>query len=203
MCTPFWLLRPISPYHMIHTPKNRAANPLVIDDFGIQISTSILAAGIYAAVLLGCYLTWLPEYLAIHFDGIRDLSAIYDPTFLTMAFSFVPLGYAAKTFLFTPSMAQKADEAEKEVKDDTKEFDGATATLEETLVHNHLLPRSKRVRTLAKRTAALMTVSSVHTFIHTYGALDGAESIGAAGWSSVWALAALLIGVAFAVIGDV
>ena len=198
-CLPFYLLRDRSAFHNLHTPKGAVANRTVIDDWGVQISTSMLAAGVYGVVVFASFGTWLPSYLVTHFEGIRDISTLYDSTFPFLIAFFVPAGFAAKTFLFTPTMAAKRGPAEEEA---TATFDPENSTLGETFVYN-FWGYSKRVKTLITRTAALVTVSSVHTWLHTYGAVEGAEGFGAVGWASVWALAALLTSAAYLVVGDV
>ena len=195
---PFYLLRISSSVHSIQTPKGVAANRSVINDFGIQISTSLLAASIYGVVVLGSFGTWLPVYLVTHFDGIRDISALYEANFPLVAGGFIPVGFAAKVFLFTPATAAKPDAHDKS----TAAFNPETATLYETIMYN-LWGYSKRTRTMIKRTATLVTVSGLHTWLQTYASVEGAEGFGAAGWSSVWAVAAMLTGVAFWWVADV
>ena len=101
-------------------------------------------------------------------------------------------------FLFTPATAAKADKHDKK----TATFNPTTATLGETVVYN-LWGYSHRTRTLIKRTATLVVVGGAHTVLQTYGSLEGAELLGAVGWSSVWGLAAALTGAAFVWVGDV
>ena len=198
-CAPFYAFRKLSPYHKFTTPKGAAANRSIIDDIGVQVSTSLLAAGIYGLVVYGSFLSWLPSYLVIHFEGIRDISALYDSTFPAIIAVFIPIGFAAKTFLFTPTLAALPDEKEERA---IKRFDPETATLKETFVFN-VWGHSKRVKTLLVRTATLIVVGGVHTWLHTYGAVEGAEGFGAVGWSSVWALAALVTALAYLFVGDV
>lgn len=195
---PFYSLKVSSSIHSIKTPKGVAANRSVINDTGVQIYTSLLAAGIYTVVVFGSYGTWLPVYLVTHFDGMRDISAAYSPNFPWLILSFLPTGFAAKVFLFTPATAAKADQHDKE----TAAFNPETATLGETVVYN-LWGYSHRARTLIKRTITLVAVGGVHTMLQTYGSLEGADLLGAAGWSSVWGLAATLTGAAFLWVGDV
>lgn len=195
---PFYSLKVSSSIHSIKTPKGVAANRSVINDTGVQVYTSLLAAGIYTVVVFGSYGTWLPVYLVTHFDGMRDISAAYSPNFPWLILSFLPTGFAAKVFLFTPATAAKTDEHDKE----TAAFNPETATLGETVVYN-LWGYSHRARTLIKRTTTLVAVGGVHTMLQTYGSLEGAEFLGAAGWSSVWGLAATLTGAAFLWVGDV
>jgi len=187
-----------SSIHSIKTPKGVAANRTVINDYGVQVSTSVFAAGIYGVVVLASYLTWLPEYLVNHFDGIRDISGVHNTNFPWLVCSYVPMGFAAKVFIFTSSTAAKPDAYDKEI----ARFDPETATLVETVIYN-LWGYPKRTRTVIKRTATVVAVSGLHTWLQTYVVIEGAEGLGAAGWSSVWAVAASLTGVAFWWVGDV
>ena len=195
---PFYSLKVSSSIHSIKTPKGVAANRSVINDTGVQIYTSLLAAGIYTVVVFASYGPWLRNFIAIHFDGLPDISAAYNTNFPWLILSFLPTGFAAKVFLFTPATAAKADRYDKKI----AAFDPKTATLGETVAYN-LWGYSHRARILIKRTATLVAVGTVHTIIQTYGSLEGAEFLGAAGWSSVWGLAAALTGAAFLWVGDV
>ncbi|KAK4690277.1 hypothetical protein P7C71_g6476, partial [Lecanoromycetidae sp. Uapishka_2] len=182
----------------IKTPKGVAANRTVINDYGVQASTSVFAAGIYGVIVSASYATWLPEYLINHFDGIRDISILHNSNFTWLMASYLPIGFAAKVFIFTPSTAAKPDAYDKEI----ARFNPETATLGETVMYN-LWGFSKRTRTLIKRTATIVAVSGMHTWFQTYVSLEGAELFGAVGWSSVWATAAVWTGVAFWWVGDV
>lgn len=195
---PFYSLKVSSSVHSVITPRGIAANRSVINDFGVQTYISLLAASVYGVVVFGSFGSWLPVYLVTHFDGIKDISALHNANFLFLIASFVPVGFAAKLFLFTPSQAAKADKYDKE----TANFNPETATFGETLLYN-LWGYSHRSRQLAKRTATLVAVGGLHTWLQTYATVEGAEALGAAGWSSVWALAATLTGVAFLWVGDV
>ena len=186
------MLKVSSSIHSLRTPKGVAANRSIINDFGVQITTSLLAAGIYGVVVLASYSTWLPIYLVTHFDGIRDITAIHNKNFAYLAGSFLPLGFAAKVLLFTPATASKPDAHDKEV----AKFNPEIATLGETVWYN-VWGYSKRTRTLIKRTATLVAVAGLQTSCQTFVAIEGAELFGAIGWSSVWALATIFTGVAF------
>ena len=195
---PFYTLKVSSSIHSIKTPKGVAANRSVINDYQVQIFTSLLATGIYAVVVFGSYTSWLPVYLVTHFDGIRDISTLHNNNFPYIIASYLPIGFAAKMFLFTPSEAAKPDSHDKEI----AKFNPETATLSETVIFN-LWGYSKRTRTLMKRTATLAAVSGLHTYLQTYVSLEGTEALGAAGWSSVWALAATVTGAVYCWVGDV
>ena len=195
---PFYTLKVSSSIHSIKTPKGVAANRSVINDYGVQVYTSLLAAGIYTVVIFGSYSSGLRIFLATHFDGLPDISAAYSQNLPWLILSFLPTGLAAKMFLFTPATAAKADKHDKQ----TAAFNPETATLGETVMYN-LWGFSHRARILIKRTATLVAVGTAHTVIQTYGSLEGAEFSGAVGWSSMWGLAATLTGAAFLWVGDV
>lgn len=195
---PFRLLKVSSSIHSIKTPKGVAANRIVINDFGVQVYASLFAAGIYGVIVSASYVTWLPVYLINHFDGIRDISIIHNRNFPWLMASYIPMGFAAKVFMFTPSTAAKPDAYDKEI----AKFNPESATLSQTVIYN-FWGFSKRTRTLIKRTATVVVVGGLHTWLQTYVSLEGAEAFGAAGWSSVWAIAATWVGVAFWWVADV
>lgn len=198
---PFYMLRGTLAYHHVTTPRHAGvANRSIIDDAGVQITTSVLASVVYAVVLFFSYGTWLPAYLVTHFAGIRDISALYESTLPYLIAFCIPMGFAAKTFLFTPTMAV-TDSAGSE-DDQIVKFDPETSGLYDTVLHN-VWDYSPRNKVLIQRTAALLTVASVHTWLHTYGAVEGAEGFGALGWTGIWAGAGVLTAIAFSVIGNV
>ena len=195
---PFYLLRQTLASHSFRTPKDAVANRLVINDWSVQVFTALFATCIYAVVVFGSFVTWMPKYLVIHFEGIKDISLLYNSTFIWLVVAFVPTGVAVKTFLFTPSIAAKPDAHEEK----TALFNAETATLSQTVAYN-LWGYSKRVRVLIQRTGILVATVWLNTWLHTYVAVDGAEGAGAAGWSAVWALAATISGIGFKWVGDV
>ncbi|KAL9101849.1 MAG: hypothetical protein Q9163_002933 [Psora crenata] len=195
---PFYLMRGYKVSHKVKTPKGAVANRSIINDTGVQIFTSLFATGVYGVVVFVSFGTWMPSYLVTHFEGIRDISLLHNSTFLWLCAAFIPTGVAAKTFLFTPAVAAKPDEYDEKA----ASFDPQTATLMETIEYN-LWGHSKRVRTLMQRTVTLAAIVGLHTWLHTYIAVDGAEGFGGAGWSSIWALAATLTGLGFLWVGNV
>ena len=195
---PFYSLKVSSSIHSLKTPRGVAANRSVINDWGVQAATSLLAAGIYGVVVFASYSSWLPIYLVTHFDGIKDISSLHNRNFPYLAGLFIPVGIAAKIFLFTPATAAKSDRHDKEI----AKFNAETASLGDTVWYN-IWGFSHRTRALIKRTATLVALAGVHTFLQTYVTLIGAEPLGALGWSSVWAVAATLTGLSFWWVGDV
>lgn len=195
---PFSLLRDVSATHQTRAPKGAVSNRSVINDLSVRIYTSLLAAGIYSVVVFGSFSSWLPVYLIIHFDGIRDISAAHSAALPFLIFSFFPLGVAAREFLFTTATGAKPDAHDRKV----ASFNPETATLSETIIYN-LWGHSKRTRTLIKRTTTLVLVTAFHTWLQTYVAIEGTEGYGAAGWSGIWAVAATATGLAYWWVGDV
>ncbi len=195
---PFRLLRELSPTHITNAPKGLVSNRSVINDLSVQVYTTLLAAGIYGVVVFGSFGTWLPVYLVTHFDGLPDISAAHSAALPFLIMSFIPIGYAAKEFLFTAATGARADAYDKEL----ARFNPATATLGETIIHN-IFGYSKRTRTLIKRTATVAITGGLHTWLQTYVAIEGVEGFGAAGWSVTWAIAAMLTGAAFWWVADV
>ena len=195
---PFRLLRPVLPPHSSEAPKGAVSNRSVINDWHVNLSTSLLAAGIYAIVLYISLATWLPMHLVLHFDGLRDISGAYDASATLLNVAFVIPGFAAKSFLFTPATGAKANLGDIRA----KAFNPETATLGETVMHN-LWGYSKRTRTMVIRTATLAAVVFVNTFLQVAVTIEGADVVGAAGWAAVWASAALITGAAMWWVGDV
>lgn len=195
---PFRLMRNPSATHRRVTPKDAVANRSVINDTSVRIYTSILASAIYGVVVFGSLGSWLPVYLVLHFDGLRDISAAHSAALPKLIVLSLPVGYAAREFIFTPSTGSRPDSFDEQI----ASFNPEIATLRETILYN-VWGYSKRTRTLIKRTLTLAAVTGIHTWLQTYVAIEGTEIFGAAGWSAVWALAAVVTGTAFWWVGDV
>ncbi|KAI9824144.1 MAG: hypothetical protein M1826_007458 [Phylliscum demangeonii] len=195
---PFRLLRPLLPAHKAATTRARVPNRSIITDLPVRVVTTLLAAAIYSVTVFASYRTWLPVHLVTHFDGLRDISAAHSPVLPWLFASFLPVGYAAHEFLFTPFTGSSSDPKDRVV----PAFNPVTATLGETLRYN-LWGYSRRSKFIITRTLTLMAVTGLHTWLHTFITLDGAESAGAVGWSSVWVLAVAVTGFAFGWVGDV
>ena len=195
---PFRLLRNVSPTHLTEVPKGAVANRSLLTDSMIKVFTVILPASIYAVVVFGSFGSWLPVYLVIHFDGLKDISAAHSAALPYLMMSFLPVGYAAREFLFTPTIGAKRGLGD--IKGSA--FNPETASLSETVYYN-IWGYSKRTKSLIQRTGTLVAIGSFNTWLQTYVTIEGAEGYGAAGWASVWALAATITGAAFWWIGDV
>ena len=195
---PFSLLRPVSPTHVAQAPKGAVSNRSIINDMPIRLYTAILAAGIYGVTVYGSFATWLPVHLVIYFDGIHDISAAHSAALPFLIASFLPVGYAAREFIFTPATGTKRDLGDIK----SLAFNPETATLLETVQYN-VWGYSKRTRTLIKRTATLAALSGLNTWLQVYFTIEGTEGYGAAGWAAVWATAAAVTGIVFWWVGDV
>ena len=209
------LLRPRAPAH--RQPRSSTAdtdaekpdaatpvaNPQIVYDRPIQLYTTFLAAGIYAiAVLISLY-TWLPSYMIVHFDAIRSFDRAHQAALVSIAPFLLPIGYAAHAFMFTPSVAARANLATAK----SKAFNPATASLGETIRWNLGLDGAQaageRLRVLAGRTAVVALFGGTNLAVRTWAAVAGADLIGAAAWATVWSTAAVVTGLIYAWIGDV
>ena len=196
---PVHLLRPLSATHALaHSPKNAVANRLILADPVTQAATSFAAAGVYACVLLLAYRSALPVSLAVHFAGLRTLEPAHDAPFFALLLWLLPLGFAARTFLFVPATGAKPDEADAR----RRHFRPATASLRETLAWN-FWGWSRRERELIKRTAVLAATTALYVGSRTLATVQGADLQGAVSWASVWSAAAAATGAVFWWVGQV
>ncbi|KAI9822007.1 MAG: hypothetical protein M1832_003179 [Thelocarpon impressellum] len=195
---PFRLLRPLLPVHGSAAAKSTVPNRSIIDDLAIRALTTLLAASIYGTVLFASYNSWLPVHLITSFDGLRDMSAAHVSALPLLIATCLPIGYAAKEFIFTSSTGARTDSADI----GAASFNPATATLAETLYHN-LWGFSSRTKQVIVRTTTLVFVTSLNTWLQTFVTVEGAESYGAAGYAALWATASALTGFALLWVGDV
>ncbi|MCJ1284211.1 hypothetical protein MMC26_003542 [Xylographa opegraphella] len=195
---PFRLFRPLEATHIVDAPRGAVSNRSILNDWEVSVYNSLLAAAIYGLTVYSSFMTWLPVHMVIHFEGLRDISAAHEARLPFLIASFIPVGIAAKSFLFTPATGAKRD------LEDIRRlaFNPETATLMETLQHN-LWGYSKRTRVIIARTVALTALTYMNTWYQVALTVEGAESTGAAGWASVWATAAVLTGTAFWWVGHV
>ncbi|KAL8964151.1 MAG: hypothetical protein Q9183_004660, partial [Haloplaca sp. 2 TL-2023] len=161
---PFALLRDKAPVHRLEaSKKSEVANRSILNDLSIKLYTSLLAAAAYGLVVYGSFRTWLPAYLIVHFDGLKDLSGAHEAAFPVIMFGFLVSGHAAQSFLFRPALGAKPDAHDLRM----AEFDPATATFGETVWYN-VWGHSKRSRILIKRTATLAFTSAMQTGLRTF-----------------------------------
>ena len=163
-------------------------------DFQVQAITTLLAAAIYSVTLYAAYASYLPMYLVTGFYGIPSVAAAHTATPISLLPITLALGAAARSFIFTPAAAVSST---KVVPLDTE-----AASLSETFWYN-VWGYSKRTKVIISRTAALMLVSGINTFVQTFVTLEGVEATGAAAYSAVWVLASAITGLALGVVSAV
>lgn len=108
------------------------------------------------------------------------------------------LGLAARVFVFTPAAASTPSTLDAK----RRAFNPAKASLAETFWWN-LWGYDARTKAVIKRTAALVVVSAVNTFVQSLWTVEGIAWMGAGAWAGVWGTAALVTGGAFGLVGAV
>lgn len=191
---PFKLLRPLSPAHAASAKYGSVPNKDIVTDFSVQAYTTLLAAAVYSVTLYAAYASYLPVYLVTYFENIPSVAAAHAATPITLLPLTLALGLAARSFIFTPAAAISSTKAEP--------LDTVEGSLRETFWYN-VWGYSERRKVVITRTVAVMLVSGVNTFVHTFVTLEGVEITGAAGYSAVWVLASGLTGLALGVVSAV
>lgn len=195
---PFRVLRPISAAHKISSvgssSEEQVPNKEIVTDHFIQALVAILAAGIYSTTLYASYATFLPTTLVTYFNNIPSIAPAQSSTSISLLPKALLLGSAARSFMFTPAIALPHQEPVA--------FDPVTATFLETIWYN-LWGWSAKTKMIIKRTALSASVIGMHTYLQVSATIADVEPTGAAIYSSVWAAAQLLVGLAFGLVGDV
>ncbi|TAQ84231.1 hypothetical protein B7494_g7448 [Chlorociboria aeruginascens] len=195
---PFRLLRPLSAAHAASTSPHstKVPNKDIVTDSSVQVYTTLLAAAIYSVTLYAAYTSYLPVYLVTYFSGIPSVAAAHSATPITLFPLMLVLGLATRSFIFTPSTASSSSSSR------ATPFDPLTASFGRTLEYN-FWGYSERTKVIIKRTAALVVVSGVNTFIQTFVTVEGVEATGAIAYSGVFAVAAAISGIALGIVGAV
>lgn len=142
--------------------------------------------------LFFAYATYLPSYLVVYFTSLPSVASAHEATYIGLLPVTLVLGFAARSFIFAP--AEGVPKAER--------FDPVSASLPETVRWN-FWGWSAQTKVVIRRTALLMLVSGVNTFLQTRLTVDGVETPGALAWSSVWVLGAAVTGLGLAAVGSV
>ncbi|KAI1816056.1 hypothetical protein GGS20DRAFT_539911 [Poronia punctata] len=192
---PFRLLRPLA---RVHANPTALPNADIITDKPIALLTTLLAGTIYSVTLLFAYATYLPTYLVVYFANLPSIVRAHESTYIGLLPVTLALGFAARVFIFTPAEATGRTLADAE----NEAFDPVKANLRETVRWN-LLGWSSQTKVAMKRTALVMFVTGVNTFLQTRLTIRGVETLGAAAWSSVWVFAAAVTGLALSAVGSV
>jgi hypothetical protein len=169
-----------------------------LTDKPIALLTTLLAGAIYSVSLLFAYATYLPTYLVVYFAGIPSLVRAHESNYIGLLPVTLALGFAARVFIFTPAEATGRTPADAE----NEAFDPAKANLRETVKWN-VLGWSSQTKVAMKRTALVMFVTGINTFLQTRLTITGVEAAGAAAWSSVWVFASAVTGLALSAVGSV
>lgn len=194
---PFLLLRPLSG---MHSAASTVHNKEIVLDRGIQTSTAVLSGLIYGATLFVAFKTYLPSVFVLYFEGIARVEPVVQTrsgSLLACALMLV-LGIAGRGFIFTPFATTDRTTADEEV----ARFDPASATLGQTLWWN-LWGYTTRTKVAIRRTAVVMFMTWISTYLQCTMTMEGVESYGAAVYASAWASAAMLTGLGLEVVGDV
>ncbi|KAI0391501.1 hypothetical protein F5Y17DRAFT_440251 [Xylariaceae sp. FL0594] len=192
---PFRLLRPLA---SVHANPTGVPNADILTDKPIALLTTLLAGTIYSVSLLFAYATYLPTYLVVYFAGIPSLVRAHESNYIGLLPVTLALGFAARAFIFTPSEATGRTPADEE----NERFDPVKANLRETVKWN-FLGWSSQTKVAMKRTALVMFVTGINTFLQTWLTITGVEAVGAAAWSSVWVFASAVTGLALGAVGNV
>ncbi|KAI0816790.1 hypothetical protein GGR55DRAFT_253876 [Xylaria sp. FL0064] len=192
---PFRLLRPLS---RVHANPTAVPNADILADAPIALLTTLLAGAIYSVTLLFAYATYLPNALVVHFADLPSLVRANESSYVGLLPVTLVLGFAARVFIFTPAEATGRTPADAE----NEAFDPVKASLRETMRWN-FLGWSSQTKVAIQRTALVMAVTGVNTFLRTWLTIMGVEMAGATAWSSVWVLAAAITGLALSAVGGV
>lgn len=199
---PFALFRPLIHAH----EPGRSPNQQVAQDRQIFAYVALLGAAIYAVVIYSSLYTWLPVYLIRNFDVVRSFEKAHEASMQSLLVYFIPVGVSLAQFLFTPAIGARGNPGltDPKIYPEKVEFDPETASFQETLAFNlgFVGGFTKRAEILAKRTAVLLGAVASNAFARTLISLEGTHALGAAGWASVWGVAALLTSVVYGFVGN-
>lgn len=201
---PFFLFRgtPSRSDKKLQKQSSRA----VAYDYQILALVTIFASAIYTLTVYTSFWTWLPVYMVEHFEGLRSVGKGRESNLLLQVATSIPAGVAATAFLFIPAVSA-SNKLLKALDPITEKaaFDTESADLAQTIAYNLGFGSkgfSARSHVLTKRTAVLAISSFINTFVRVFGTIEGTEIVGALGWSSLWAVASVLTGVAFGWVAD-
>ncbi|KAF2805069.1 uncharacterized protein BDZ99DRAFT_501954 [Mytilinidion resinicola] len=193
---PTKLLRPRSALHNRRAPKTAVPNRDIIHSPTAVFTTAFLGATAYAFTLYAALQSGLTTFLVSHFT-VATLEPAHAATLQLLIATMLPVGWAAQSFLFTPSFGAQPSAGDAA----DAAFNPATATLAQTVRHN-VWGWSKRTKVLVQQTAVLAALTGSHTTRMAW-ANEGTDLVGAAGYAGVWVLAGLLAGGLFGWVGDV
>jgi len=196
-CLPFYLLRSRNAVHNSKAPAGSVASPSVINDFQVNFFTTTFAATIYSLIIYISLRSWLTVYIVTHFDGVRSLEKAHAIQLPALIATALPVGWAANTFLFSPSTGARP--SLKEIR--AKTFNPATASLGEHFKQN-LWGWNVGTRVLIKRNVVLASMVGLATWLRVWKTIEGSEAWGSAGWAMLWASSSFVSGVLLRWVGS-
>ena len=191
---PTFLLRPRNAAHKANAPLR---NRFLLNSTQVQISSSLLATGVYVVILWGGLKSGFLNLFLVQFFDIPTLEDAHLETPVSIVIKVFVAGVAAKAFLLNPSFAAQPLSGQQTPAVD---FDPATATLPQTVEHN-FYNFDKRTRTLIQQTTILNAFLFVGT-VQRCMTLNGTEFLGAAGYAGLWVLANSIIALWYGWVGD-
>jgi hypothetical protein len=195
----FSLTFPIALLHRL--PLTKFLAPLSTTLTNLSIPITLLTSAIYALIAYASFLTWAPAHLATRFHGIRDISLVYDAQFPHLICYFLPVGMAVVAFVYNPAAAAPPRPNTKDAK--AKAHKPATKTLWQKLTRENWMKLTPRTQEIVKRTAAVIVVGGGKSWLHTWAMLKGVDAFGAAGYTGIFELGALVTGIVYWWVGDV
>jgi hypothetical protein len=190
---PFYLLRPLS---AVHSRTGKVPNRELVD-LPMQLYTTALATGIYSVTIVLSMRFLLPQILIVHFEGLPTLEPAYSASYASVLPATLLFGAAASTFIFAPfATTGKAKED-----DQIGAFKPAEATFGETLRWN-VWGYTAKTKVVILRTALVMFVSAINTYLACTMTIYGIGAVGAASYASVWVFAALSTGLGLKLVGS-
>jgi hypothetical protein len=167
------------------TPKTHIMNESKI----ITLSTTVCASMIYSLAVYISLHTWLPAHLAVHFDGLKDLSYARTVNTIALMVVLLPVGYAARRFVLVPAASYALAAKAK--------FDPKAATLKETVAWNFWVGFTEKTKVIIHRTAVVILVGGLNTWIQTAVTLEGVDNRGGLDWALAWNSATAVVGLVF------
>lgn len=200
---PFYALRSLNIHNRLQALRTEDAILAALNT--VNTLTTLFAAGIYGVVIYSSLFTWLPIQIVRHFDYVPTLEHAHGANLVVLILACIPLGFAAKNFLFVPSIAAPGAGRASKIEAQHKVFDPATASFSETLAYNLGIARHWGIRDqiLVKRTVVVVIMTLLFSLTKIYGTVHGASAWGSLAWGSVFALASSLIGLGYVWVGDV
>ncbi|KAH9859704.1 hypothetical protein IAQ61_011485 [Plenodomus lingam] len=191
---PTYLLRPRSIVHKRDAPLH---NRYLLNSVQVQVSSAILATGVYVVALWAGLKTGVLNAFLIRYFDVISVEYSYLETPVSAAAKVFALGFAVKEFLLNPSIAA---EPPKGAESPTEKFDAAVATLPQTVKHN-VWYFDRRTRTLIIQTL-ILNAFVFGTTVQKAMTLNGTDIYGAAGYAGLWVMANTVIALWFGWIGD-